>query len=250
MPRAAISLALLLAASSLQGCAEHRRAPHARASAPAVAAEGSLTRPRALAFARAVNLTAADVPGFSPSGGARAGPRSQKRAEGELFACAGARGSSARTGGTDLANASSPSFEFRRGIIDLGVTSEIGVARSSALADAELAALHSERVRTCFERYLRSILTLGRARGTKIGGVTIESGNPPAPGTSGSFGCRVRATFGLEGLKVPVYLDLLGFVYGPARVTLVSSGALRPFPALAQQRLFALLLLRARAHGL
>jgi hypothetical protein len=60
----------------------------------------------------------------------------------------------------------------------------------------------------------------------------------------------VRATFGLEGLKVPVYLDLLGFVYGPARVTLVSSGALRPFPAVAQQRLFTLLLQRARAHGL
>jgi hypothetical protein len=250
MPRAAISLALLLAATSLQGCAEHRRAPHAHASAPASATEGSLTRSRALAFAHAVNLTAADVPGFSPSRSARAGPGPHKRAEGELFACAGARGSSARIGASDLANASSPSFAFRRGIVDLGVTSEIGVARSSALADAELAALHSGRLRTCFERYLRSILTAGRARGTNIGRVTIESGNPPAPGTSGSFGWRVRATFGLERLKVPVYLDLLGFVYGPARVTLVSSGALRPFPALAQQRLFGLLLRRARAHAL
>ena len=33
-------------------------------------------------------------------------------------------------------------------------------------------------------------------------------------------------------------------------LVVVSSGALRPFPALAQQRLFALLLTRARARGL
>ena len=197
-----------------------------------------------------MNLTAADVPGFSSSGSARGGPRSHKRAEGELFGCAGARRSGARTRSTDVASASSPSFEFRHGIIDVGVSSEVGVSRSSALADAELAALHSGRVRTCFERYLHSVLAAGHSRATRIGPVTIESGNPPAPGTSGSFGWRVRATFGLKGLRVPVYLDLLGFVYGPARVTLVSSGALRPFPALAQQRLFALLLTRARARGL
>ena len=43
------------------------------------------------------------------------------------------------------------------------------------------------------------------------------------------------------------YMDILGFVYGPARVTLFSSGALQPFPAAAEQRLFSLLLGRAKA---
>jgi hypothetical protein len=42
-------------------------------------------------------------------------------------------------------------------------------------------------------------------------------------------------------------MDILGFVYGPARVTLFSSGALQPFPAAAEQRLFSLLLGRAKA---
>lgn len=126
----------------------------------------------------------------------------------------------------------------------------MGVARSSSLASAELAALHSGRVRGCFSRYLDSVLSAGRPHGTSVGSVSIEAGNPPAPGTSGSFGWRVRATFAVNGLRVPVYLDLLGFVYGPARVTLVSSGALRPFPALAQQRLFSLLLARAQAHAI
>jgi len=51
-------------------------------------------------------------------------------------------------------------------------------------------------------------------------------------------------------MKLPIYLDYLGFVDGPAEVTLLSSGLLRPFPAAIQQRLFALLLSRAKAHRL
>jgi hypothetical protein len=45
-------------------------------------------------------------------------------------------------------------------------------------------------------------------------------------------------------------VDILGFVVGPARVTLVSSGLLRPFPAPVQQRLFSLLLARATTKSL
>jgi hypothetical protein len=230
------------------GCGGHGHTPRAARTGASAATGGPLTQARALAFARAVNLTASDVPGFSAA--RRSAPAPQKRAEGELFRCAGARGAPGHSRARDVAQAGSPSFELRRGIIDLGVSSEVGVARSPALADSEVAALHSRRVRTCFRRYLDSVLAAGRPRGTNVGPVAIESGNPPAPGAAGSFGWRVRASFGLDGVSVPVYLDLLGFVYGAARVTLVSSGAVRPFPALAQQRLFALLLLRARANGI
>jgi hypothetical protein len=80
--------------------------------------------------------------------------------------------------------------------------------------------------------------------------VTIQSGTPPAPGTSGGFGWRVTASFEVRGIKLPIYLDFLGFVEGPSEVTLLSSGLLRPFPAAVQQHLFALLLARAKAHRL
>ncbi len=249
MPRAATMLALLLLlAASLQGCADQRSTARTSPSHSSATPAGGPDRSRALAFARAVNLTAADLPGFSSA--RRSGAKPQRRAEGELFRCAGARRAAGTSRSSDLATATSPSFEFKHGILDLGVSSEVGISRSSALASAELEALHSHRVRGCFTRYLDSVLSAGTPRGTNVGPVSIEAGNPPAPGTSGTFGWRVRATFGLDGVKVPVYLDLLGFVYGPARVTLVSSGALRPFPALVQQRLFALLLTRAQAHGI
>jgi hypothetical protein len=240
MPRATTSLALVLAAVSLLACGQERAAPARKA--PAV------TRSRALAFAHAVNLTAADVPGFSAHR-ERAQPKAHAHAEAELFTCAGSRSHAARAHSADLASSSSPSFQLRRGILDFGVSSEVGVARSSQLALGELAAIHSSRVRECFRRYLGNVLASSRTRGASVGAVAIEAGNPPAAGTAGTFGWRVRATFDFAGASIPTYLDLLGFVYGPARVTLISSGALRPFPAVVQQRLFSLLLLRAHAHG-
>jgi hypothetical protein len=80
--------------------------------------------------------------------------------------------------------------------------------------------------------------------------VSIQSGTPPAPGTTGSYGWRAIAAFTVQGIRIQVYLDMLGFVDGPAQVTLFSSGVLRPFPAAVQERLFSLLLARAKAHRL
>jgi len=47
-----------------------------------------------------------------------------------------------------------------------------------------------------------------------------------------------------------IFLDILGFGYGRAEVSLLSSGVLHPFPAAIQQRLFMLLLTRAKTHTL
>ena len=73
---------------------------------------------------------------------------------------------------------------------------------------------------------------------------------PHAPGANGSFGWRITATFAVGRIPLSLYVDILGFILGPARVTLVSSGVLRPFPAAVQQRLYELLLARARARAL
>jgi len=79
-----------------------------------------------------------------------------------------------------------------------------------------------------------------------IGPVSISHGTPPAPQTAGSFGWRITATLTLNGnIELPVYLDILGFVDGPAEVALVTSGLSEPFPAAPEQRLFSLLLERA-----
>ena len=104
-------------------------------------------------------------------------------------------------------------------------------------------------MRECFSHYLDQLLE-GRKRGTRLRPVSIASGTPPAPGANGSFGWRITATFAVGRIPLSLYVDILGFILGPARVTLVSSGVLRPFPAAIQQRLYALLLARASARAL
>jgi len=242
----AIALALF-ASASVAGCGgggspARRSATGARGHAPSPRA---LSRKRGLAFARAVNLTAADLPEFRVSHEHAHKTPAQRQAERDLLRCAGSA-----TRGAHAAEASSPSLVFKRGLIDFGVSSEVLVSASPSRANGELAALHTARVRHCFSRYLDVLLRTQRLGNATIGPVSIQSGNPPAPGTSGSFGWRVTATFRLVSVRVPFYLDLLGFVLGPARVTLISSGALRPFPAAIQQRLYTLLLARAREHAL
>jgi len=57
-------------------------------------------------------------------------------------------------------------------------------------------------------------------------------------------------TVTVHAARIPIHLDLRGFVYGPAEITLLSSGAPLPFPAAAEQSLFSLHLARARGWGL
>ena len=245
------TLLLILAGSGGLLIACGKSAPRAASSNAAASAARSspaatgAARQHALAFARAVNLTANDVPGFSVSSHHERDTGKEKQLERQMLACAGNS-----TPGKGVAEVSSQDYALKRGIIDLGVSSEVGVAQTPALAAHELAAIRSAHVRACFSRYLDLLFRSKQFQGAIVSPVSIAPGTPPAPGTTGGFGWRITATFTVQRIRVPLYLDILGFVYGPARVTLFSSGVLRPFPAPIQQGLFSLLLSRAKAHRL
>ncbi|HTZ87595.1 MAG TPA: hypothetical protein VMB05_13080 [Solirubrobacteraceae bacterium] len=211
---------------------------------------------RALAFARAVNLTADDVPGFTPSEKHDDTSAREKRLESEMVKCAGtSAGLHAGSGGAAgeskaLAEQSSKDFQLKHGVIDFSVSSQVSVQNDAGEARKALQAIRSAHVRDCFSHFLKLLFEGEHLKGAKVGPVSIQAGVPPAPGTTGGFGWRITASFFVRGVKVPVYLDFLGFVDGPAEVTLLSSGLIRPFPAEVQQQLFSLLLSRAKGHKL
>jgi hypothetical protein len=215
----------------------------------------SPSRERALAFAQAVNLTADDVPGFTAKTKHDSDSAREKKLGRELAQCTGAKGLSPGEAtfpgeGKAVADESSKDFELKHGVIDFSVSSGVSVQSSAAGARQGLQAIRSPQVRKCFSHYLQLLFAGQHVKGATPGPVSIQAGIPPAPGTSGGFGWRITASFTIRGIKVPIYLDFLGFVDGPAEVTLLSSGLLRPFPAEVQQRLFAMLLARAKAHEL
>jgi hypothetical protein len=254
---AAAALALLAACSLLAACGkggQPQQTATATASgatrAPAAPGRGQpLTDAQAAAFARAVNLTAADLPGFSASTKSqRPETPSEKRLEAQLQRCLGGHVGGGESGGKPPEERSQE-FTHRGTVLRDTVSSAVSFSRSAVQAARDLAALRSARTRACLSRYLNGLLR-SRLGGSDLKRVSLAQGTPPAPGTSGGFAWRITAYANVRGLSVPLYLDILGFVYGPAQVRLISSGVLVPFPASAQEHLYTTLLERAKAHHL
>jgi hypothetical protein len=209
-------------------------------------ASSTPTKSQALAFANAVNLSAADVPGFKVSHEHHTS-KLNKQTEGQLAQCLGR--SSKRKG---LVEADSKNFQQETSTSALSASSEVTVLQSPALAARQLALVKSARTRACVSRYFNLLISGLKTPGAKVGKATLTTGTPSAPGTVGSFGWRLTTTITVvkSGAKVPFYLDILGFVQGPAEVTLLTSGLPEPFPASGELGLFSLLVKRAQTNSI
>ena len=191
-----------------------------------------------------MNLRASDVPGLTPSRERPHETAAEKRLQSKLLLCVGPAGSGQGPGG-----ASSPSFARHSGIVQQSVSSSVNVAASSAAADKALAELRSQNTRKCLQSYLDALFAGPTFKHGHVDHVAITLGVPPSFGTTGSFAWRIAVKFSIRSIQVPFYLDVLGFVYGPTQVMLLSSGLPVPFPASAEEQLFSLLVSRAKAHG-
>ena len=251
----ALSLAAagLLAACSGKGAEKTTTSAHTgaapAATTPSAPAGSAPTKAAAQAFARAVNLRAADVPGFKVSARQPAERQSaaEKVLEEKLRGCLGASGTKGAAG---IAEAGSPEFKRALGPFSQTVSSSVSVATSAAGAAGELKAMHAPGVRACVAHYFELILKSKKLGHVTVAPVSIAAGSPPAPGTSGSFGWRFRSGLGIRGIEIPFSLDILGFIDGPAEVTLESFDLPRPLPASTEERLFTLLVQRATRHPL
>lgn len=204
------------------------------------------TKAQATVFARAVNLNVADVPGFKVS----SAPETQhetaaeKRLEHDLQRCVHA------ASGEGLVEESSREFERESSAGYQSVQSEVTVVRTAALAAKELAVIRGSRTRACVSHEFDLLLKVQKYRGATISPVSVVQSTPSAPGAEGSFAWRISVTITVRGLRLPFYVDILGFAYGPAEVSLFTTSFPRSFPAATEQRLFSLLVDRAKAHGL
>ncbi len=259
MRRTAAIPVLAVSAVLVAGCggANHTAARTSTASAalkatpgkatPGPAAPGGATTAevaKARAFAAAVNLRASDVPGFHASREHQHQGAAEKRLEPELLKCVG--GAGAKGAATEMG---SKTYERGASVITQSVSSQVSVARTAASAARELAAIRDRHLQSCLSRYFSQLLTSQSLNGAKIGPVSTKQGSPPAPGADGSFGLRFVETLTLHNLRIPFYVDILGFVKGRAEVSLFTFGVPRQFPAALEERLFSLLLERAKAHS-
>jgi hypothetical protein len=217
----------------------------ATATPPAAYTSVSTTKAQAVAFARAVNLTGSDVPGFKAPTGSSAGPEAAggEHFEHQLMRCAHVAPTK------PVAELDSSDFERESATGDEGVQSSVTIAPSSAVASEGLAAARTRHARACVSRYLTLLFAGKRPSGAKVRLVSITPSTPAAPGTGGSYAWHISLVIAVKAVNVPTYVDILGFVDGPAEVSLSTFSAPRPFPAAAEKRLFSLLVSRATATG-
>jgi hypothetical protein len=220
--------------------------PGGTPAAPQTGGTPTTAKTQAQAFARAVNLKGADVPGFRVSSEHQHEPETpaEKRLKPELRRCFGSLGET-----KELVESSSGKFERSAGLASQSVSSEVAIGQA-ALTAKELGAIRGGHLPACLSHYFELLLKSQDLHGASVGPVTSREGSPPARGMTGSFGLRFTATVTLRGVRVPFYVDILGFADGPAEVTLSTFGLPQPFPATLEEQLFSLLVERARAHKL
>jgi len=191
------------------------------------------------------------VPGFKVHSEHEHETAAEKRLEHEMLRCVGALGShyGIVEGSHGVVEMGSKEFGRETNTGDESVQSEVTVARTPALAAKELAAIRSAHVRACLSHYLDLLFKSPKYHGSTVSPVSISQATPPAPGATGSFAWRITTTITLHSITIPIYIDIFGFVEGSAEVSLFTAGVPRPFPAATEERLFSLLLTRAKAHG-
>jgi hypothetical protein len=201
------------------------------------------TKVQAIALAKALNLRASDLPGFHLNTERTGSSRNEKALERNARACMGGKEVA------PLAEAGSHTFEHTAQILSVSVSSSVEVARTPAQALAELNLLRGARASGCLKAFVGRLLALQSKGGTSLKIVSVVKGSPPAPGTSGSYGWLITGRASTHGVQIPLYMDIFGFDYGQAMVSLFSFGLTVPFPPRAESELFSLLVERAKTGG-
>jgi hypothetical protein len=230
----------------LAGCGDDGGAPVARPRQPTT----PITAARAITYATAVNLRAADVPGLASFSTEHNVP-APTRLDLAFTHCFGGV-----SPGRALANAVSPEFSPPGGPASQAQFEEsrVQVWPTSDLAARNYGAYHSARGLACFRRYNEE----SRSRLNEHRRGSLEHGTPAVvtvplrlPGVGQSYlRTKVVPLVRHGRLRIKVYHDVFTFVYGPAEVELEATGFSHPVPWPTEQRLLLLLLSRAKASNI
>jgi hypothetical protein len=206
-----------------------------------------ITNAQAAAYAHTVNLRAGDVVGMTMSGRPESETVKEKHSTRELIRCAG--GVSLEH---QLVDIKSPKFSRGRELQREEVGSGVSVLSSATFATRELAAVRSARGRACITRFVKQEFSKEGAGQLHLGAITTSLLPAPVAGLGGSFGLRVTVTLAAArpAIRLPLYLDFMGFVSGPAEIDLNTFAFSRPVSSATERHLLSLLLSRAKATSL
>jgi hypothetical protein len=130
------------------------------------------------------------------------------------------------------------------------VRSDVEIRPTAAIAARDDAAVSSARGHACVLRFLQRALNRPPLTTRRITRHLAVSWLPtPLPSAARGFQLRVVVTVGANGRpRAPGFFDVLGFVSGPAEVSLSAIRAGHPVSSATEHRLLSLLYSRAEAR--
>lgn len=253
MRRASRPAALALLGLTLGACGKSDLSEQAQAISPplprhsarpghsgAVPIPLALNASRATRFANEVNLELADVIGASIE------PRSSNPEEEQEAGRCGSGNS------VPLGDGRSPKLDRGRGLEHEMISSSVVVLPDERAARADLSYASSRAGLQCYANVLRKSLSGQAGTGVQVGRVQLRRMQLQGPEATPSTGIRItaRVSAGTGGLSVPLYIDAVGFLYGPAEIEIYATSFVQPEPQRTEQQLLSLLDERARLHRL
>jgi hypothetical protein len=251
MPRPVVLGVAVLAGSALAGCGS---GDTAAVLAPGAArGTGAVTKVQAVAYARAVNLRAADLPRMNASSPEHEG-KAPTRIELALARCDGEQNPTQR-----VLNRVSPTFisptEDEGESEHEEIHSSVEVLPAAAIAARHNRAQISPRGLDCIRHFIPTAFAKSDTRRLRYGPVILQHLPNPLPDVPGSFAVRIATSV----LGVPsqiaatpphVYIDILGFLSGASEINLTATGFPEPVGEEAEQHLLTLLYNRTQTNRL
>ncbi len=199
--------------------------------------------PSERAIAAAINLRAADAPGFTVSYASH--DVAVGGDPGNVFkSCYG--GAPASVAG-DAPEADSPSFVQSNGFSSVSLGSSVSFSSAAQIdRDARLAA--DPRLSQCFAQAMAALTFT--VHGTQITGADASAAIVPLPIVAGQavLAMRARMNWTARGITIPTYLDLYVVGVGREEVSLYTFSTMQPYSAAQEQLLLSELVTRARAN--
>ena len=236
------TLTLALAVGLVAGCSGSGSGSGGGTSQPKpTAAAPALTVTEATAAAAAINLTAADLPGYT--GKPAAAKTAQDKADAAAFAHC--------YGGVDPAlnvlDVASDDFAKGQALSMQQVSSSVAFVRTAAEGHQDLTAVQSPAAAGCVKDYVGKAVASAAGKDLTVASTEVAPLTPAevaASGTDGAFGYRITVTAKASGLTVPFYVDLLGCLKGRTETTLTVLSVQSPFPTADRDKLWQLLAAR------
>lgn len=202
----------------------------------------------AVAAAAAINLKAADLPGFKAEPDDGPDDSDTKAQEKALAQCVGVTEDS---DADEIVDESSDDFSKGEAPAVVSLSSSVTVVKSTARAKADLRAYQSPKATDCVKTFVGEVFKaqLGATVGVTLGDVVVRALHPAAAGTDGAFGYQISAKVSAQGFSIPFALSIEGVLKGHTELSLTAFSLGTPMSEAERAAVLAVLVTRLKASA-